>query len=96
METVDPDHLYQNSELPPVHIETVTADDKLYEPSSALRLPARTRNLEIDYTALSLSAPRKVKFRYKLEGHDTGWQRIPVRAARLIYTDLNQAATHST
>jgi signal transduction histidine kinase/ligand-binding sensor domain-containing protein len=87
VETVDPDHLYQNSELPPVHIETVTADDKLYEPSSALRLPARTRNLEIDYTALSLSAPQKVKFRYKLEGHDTGWQN-PGTRRQAFYTDL--------
>jgi signal transduction histidine kinase len=73
--------------LPPVHIETVTADDKLYEPSSALRLPARTRNLEIDYTALSLSAPQKVKFRYKLEGHDTGWQN-PGTRRQAFYTDL--------
>jgi signal transduction histidine kinase len=30
--------------------------------------------LEIDYTALSLTAPQKVRFRYRLEGHDDDWQ----------------------
>ena len=37
-------------------------------------LPARVRDLEIDYTALSLVAPEKVLFRYKLEGWDSDWQ----------------------
>ena len=39
-----------------------------------LPLPARVRDLEIDYTALSLVAPEKVLFRYKLEGWDSDWQ----------------------
>jgi signal transduction histidine kinase len=32
------------------------------------------RDLEIDYTALSLVAQEKVLFRYKLEGRDSDWQ----------------------
>jgi hypothetical protein len=35
--------------------------------------PCISRSLEIDYTALSLVAPDKVRFKYKLEGHDRGW-----------------------
>ena len=37
----------------------------------ALRLPPLTRDLQIDYTALSLVAPEKNRFRYMLEGRDT-------------------------
>jgi signal transduction histidine kinase len=39
-----------------------------------LQLAALVRDLEIDYTALSLAAPDQVRFRYTLEGHDDGWQ----------------------
>ena len=35
-----------------------------------LRLPPRVRDLSIDYTALSLVVPEKVRFRFKLEGQD--------------------------
>ena len=38
------------------------------------RLAARTKNLEIDYTAVSLNRASRVRFRYKLEGIDAGWQ----------------------
>jgi signal transduction histidine kinase/ligand-binding sensor domain-containing protein len=86
-QTFDPDHLFQNLVVPPVHIDAVIADEKVYEPSSALNLPARTRNLEIDYTALSLSVPQKVQFRYKLEGRDSSWQN-PGKRRQAFYTDL--------
>jgi signal transduction histidine kinase/ligand-binding sensor domain-containing protein len=87
VETFDPDHLFENSVLPPVHIETVIADDKAYERSPVLRLPARTRNLEIDYTALSLSVPQKVRFRYRLEGQDPGWREV-INERKVQYSNL--------
>jgi signal transduction histidine kinase len=75
---VDPHHLPFNRLPPPVRIEQITADHKTYPPASAgnghLRLPPRVRDLEIDYTALSLVAPEKVLFRYKLEGLERDWQ----------------------
>jgi signal transduction histidine kinase/ligand-binding sensor domain-containing protein len=87
VETFDPEHLFQNSVLPPVHVQTVIADNKTYDPSSAVALPARTRNLEVDYTALSFSVPQKVKFRYRLEGRDVSWQDAGTRR-QAFYTDL--------
>jgi len=87
VETFDPEHLFQNSVLPPVHVQTVIADNKTYEPSPAVALPARTRNLEVDYTALSFSVPQKVKFRYRLEGRDVSWQDAGTRR-QAFYTDL--------
>jgi len=52
-----------------------------------LRLPPLTRDLEIDYTALSLVAPEKNQFRYKLEGHDRDWVSVGNRR-QAFYTDL--------
>src|SRR5580658_9310962 len=71
---IDPRHLPFNKLPPPVHIEQITADRKKYETSSIQRLPPLIRDLEIEYTALSLVAPEKIRFRVKLEGHDPDWQ----------------------
>jgi signal transduction histidine kinase len=88
---VDPRHLPFNRLPPPVHIEQVVADHKAYSPASAgsghLRLPSLVRDLEIDYTALSLVAPEKVLFRYKLEGLDGAWQDAGTRR-QAFYTSL--------
>ena len=90
---VDPHHLPFNKLPPPVHIEKVTADRKEYrenlsgDASSNLRLPPLVRELEIDYTALSLVAPEKVSFRYKLEGWDQDWQDAGTRR-QAFYSNL--------
>jgi len=71
---IDPRHLPFNKLPPPVHIEQITADRKTHEASAHMRLPALSRDLQIDYTALSFVAPEKVRFRVKLEGHDPDWK----------------------
>ena len=53
-----------------------------------IRLPPRTRDLCIDYTALSFVAPQKVGFRYKLEGRDNSWQE-PGTRRQAFYNDLS-------
>jgi signal transduction histidine kinase/ligand-binding sensor domain-containing protein len=88
---IDPRHLPFNKLPPPVHIEQVTADRKTYEVTSSasgsMPLPALTRDLQIDYTALSLVAPEKVMFRYKLEGWDRDWQDVGTRR-QAFYSNL--------
>jgi signal transduction histidine kinase len=87
LQVVDPDHLSRNSIPPPVHIEEIIADRRSYAPGSNLSLPSLTRDLEIDYTALSFMAPQKVRFRYRLEGRDAGWQE-PGTRRQAFYSDL--------
>jgi ligand-binding sensor domain-containing protein/signal transduction histidine kinase len=88
---VDPRHLRINQLPPPVHIEQITADRKTYIPAAAanglMRLPPLIRDLEIDYTALSLVAPEKILFRYKLEPRDIDWQDGGARR-QAFYNDL--------
>ena len=88
---IDPRHLPFNKLPPPVHIEQITANGKTYDATSdtngSVRLPPLLRDLEIDYTALSLVAPEKVFFRYKLDGWDRDWQVVGTRR-QAFYSNL--------
>jgi signal transduction histidine kinase len=85
---IDPHHLAFNKLAPPVHIEKIVADDKTYdEPGNGVRLATGVRYLTIDYTALSLVAPEKVHFRYKLEGQDKDWREV-VNDREVQYSNL--------
>jgi signal transduction histidine kinase/ligand-binding sensor domain-containing protein len=84
---LDPAHLPENTSPPPVHIENLVADGKRYSVQGSLRIPAHTRDLQIDYTALSYVVPLKVQFRYRLEGRDRDWQ-DPGNRRQAFYTDL--------
>jgi ligand-binding sensor domain-containing protein len=87
VQVIDPAHVHENTLPPPVDISALVADRKAYPLNSGVRLPPRTRDLEIDYTALSFVAPQKVLFRYMLEGHDAGWQE-PGTRRQAFYNDL--------
>jgi signal transduction histidine kinase len=50
------------------------ADGRTFNAATNAKLAARTKSLEIDYTAVSLNRASRVRFRYKLEGMDAGWQ----------------------
>jgi signal transduction histidine kinase/ligand-binding sensor domain-containing protein len=85
---IDPDHVHKNVLPPPVHIEEMIADHKSHKIQEHLRLPALTHELEIDYTALSFSVPRKVRFRYRLDGgRDAHWEEPGLRR-QAFYSDL--------
>jgi len=90
---IDPRHIPFNQLPPPAHVEQITDDRKIYwrnfwgSPASHLRLPKLSRDLRIDYTALSLVAPEKVRFKYKLEGHDDDWVDAGSRR-EAFYNDL--------
>ncbi len=43
------------------------------ETARALRIPPGQHRLEFHYTGISLSAPERVRFRYRLEGLDNEW-----------------------
>jgi signal transduction histidine kinase/ligand-binding sensor domain-containing protein len=87
VQMIDPSRTYTNVIPPPVYVEEVIADRKNYPPGVGLRLPALTRDIEIDYAALSFVVPQKVRFRYKLEGRDTTWQE-PGTRRQAFYSDL--------
>lgn len=97
IQVVDSRHLPENRLPPPVHIERIVTDGKTFWenlPSSApanVRLPARTHDLQIYYTALSLVAPEEVHFKYKLEGQDIDWREV-INDRDVQYSNLGPGA----
>jgi signal transduction histidine kinase/ligand-binding sensor domain-containing protein len=75
--SVDPGSIHPNTSPPPVVFESLSVDGRPIEengePPANLRLAPAHHRLEFNYTALSLVAPNKVKFRYRLVGLDRNW-----------------------
>jgi signal transduction histidine kinase/ligand-binding sensor domain-containing protein/CheY-like chemotaxis protein/HPt (histidine-containing phosphotransfer) domain-containing protein len=85
----DPARAGGNDRPPPVVIEEILADEVRvpWAGESPFELDRDRRKLELRYTALSLVAPEKVRFRYRLEGFDAGW--VEGGAQRTaVYTNL--------
>lgn len=87
LQVIDPRRLRHNPLAPPVYVEAVRAERKDYAVDGLVRLPARSRDIEIGYTALSFVAPQKVRFRYRLEGRDQEWHDAGTRR-QAFYNDL--------
>jgi PAS domain S-box-containing protein len=90
---VDPANISTNALPPPVLIRSVRANGRQAGSLANLALPARTTDLQIGYTALSLSVPEKVRFRYRLEGVDNDWQDAGTRR-EAFYTRLGPGQYH--
>jgi signal transduction histidine kinase/ligand-binding sensor domain-containing protein len=84
---IDLTRLKRNLLPPPVAIRSLTSGGKTHTDPGTLALPAGTHSLEIAYTALSLTVPRRVQFRYRLEGVDDDW--VDPGARRIVsYANL--------
>jgi signal transduction histidine kinase/ligand-binding sensor domain-containing protein len=86
--SVDPEDPSLNAPVAPVSIVHAIADGKTFDAATNAKLAARTKNLEIDYTAVSLNRASRVRFRYKLEGMDSGWQNAGSRR-QAFYSNLS-------
>lgn len=82
---VDPAHIFRNPLPPPIAIRSIIADGRSYSISNAT-LPALTKTVQIDYTALSLSIPERVRYRYRFDDSDREWQDAGVRR-QAFYTN---------
>jgi signal transduction histidine kinase/ligand-binding sensor domain-containing protein len=87
VQVIDPERIDGNPVAPPVQIEQLRADRTAFPLGEKLRLPPNSSDLQIDYTALSFTAPKKMRFRYRLAGHDADWQDVGTRR-QAFYTDL--------
>ena len=87
VQTVDPEALRPNTVAPPVFVEALRAGRRDYTIAGLVNLPARSRDIEIAYTALSFAVPEKVRFRYRLEGRDQAWSDADTRR-QAFYSDL--------
>lgn len=70
---ITPGGLMRNDTPPPILIRAVTAGRRRLALGGAVTLPAGISRLQVDYAALSLRTPGRVRFRYRLAGIDEAW-----------------------
>ncbi len=81
---IDPDKITHNDVRPPVVIEETLMDRLSLNPNRPARLePGRGGVFEVHYTANSLVAPEKVRFKFCLDGCDKSW--IEAGSRRVAY-----------
>lgn len=76
---VNPAEVRTNLVPPPVVIESALIDRKPAAGTGLLRIAPGQENLEIQYTALSFIHSDQIRFRYRMEGLDSGWIDAGVR-----------------
>jgi signal transduction histidine kinase/ligand-binding sensor domain-containing protein/CheY-like chemotaxis protein len=69
---VDPARIRSNGVPPPVRIEAVEVKGRLVQ-AGLDRLPRGLSEMRFHFTALSFTAPERVRFRYRLVGQDSDW-----------------------
>ena len=85
--TIDPSSIPLNPRPPPVVIEAMMVDGRSLAPDAAVSLPPGRHRVEFHYSALSLLAPEKARFRFILNGFDKEWWDTGTRR-EAAYTNL--------
>jgi|tagenome__1003787_1003787.scaffolds.fasta_scaffold20978193_2 signal transduction histidine kinase/ligand-binding sensor domain-containing protein len=84
---MDPRDIPRNALPPLVAIRGLVAGGRSYSGTPGLQLPQRTTGVQIDFAAMGLSIPQRIRFRYQLVGSDTSWQDVGGRR-QAFYTNL--------
>ncbi|MFZ4619539.1 MAG: ligand-binding sensor domain-containing protein [Bacteroidota bacterium] len=71
--TVNPERVKRNSIIPPVVIERIRVDLQQRSVDTAVTVSETERIIEFNYTALSFSAPERLRFKYRMDGFDQEW-----------------------
>lgn len=81
---LDPNHRpIPATNAPATRIERVSVAGSARDPALPLRLDARSQNIEIDYSAVALATPNRLRFRFRLNGVDADW--IDAGASRHVF-----------
>jgi signal transduction histidine kinase/ligand-binding sensor domain-containing protein len=84
---VDPSRAISSSAPAMLHIEEISSDGNPVTLNGSVQLAGGHRRMTFTYSALSLSVPERIRFKYKLEGVDEGWSR-PVAERQVTYNNL--------
>ena len=84
---IDPKKIPRNAVPPPVSITSVSTGGSDFLQLAGLQLPTNANTVQINYSALSLSVPERVRFRFKLDGIDKDWQDVGTRR-QAFYNNL--------
>lgn len=95
---VDPDSLPFNSEPPPLVLRRILVDGKpvkffsplnsvFYSSSPEIRIGHKTSEIRFEFSALSFTAPEKIRYRFMLKGYDPR-KSFPTEETFVTYRNL--------
>jgi signal transduction histidine kinase/ligand-binding sensor domain-containing protein len=87
VQVIDPRILSQSAPPVDAYVESLIVDRRPVTTPADAPLASHPREVQIDYTSPSFTAPDKVHFRYRLDGHDAEWREAGTRR-QAFYTDL--------
>jgi ligand-binding sensor domain-containing protein/signal transduction histidine kinase len=85
---VDPSRAISGSTPAMIHIEGVSSDGNPVGLNGPVQISGGHRRVSFAYSALSLSVPDRIRFKYKLEGIDEGWSG-PIAERQITYNNLS-------
>ena len=71
-----PTRAKQQATVPPLAIQSISADDKNYDINSPFSFPAHSSSVAIHYSAISLSDPEAIRSRVRLRETDSDWHEV--------------------
>jgi diguanylate cyclase (GGDEF)-like protein len=71
--SVHPDDIQKSNSSPPIHLEQLIVNGEPVTDGNDPVLPPDSRNIEIHYTAIELTRPDDLQFRYRLLGLEDDW-----------------------
>jgi signal transduction histidine kinase/ligand-binding sensor domain-containing protein len=88
LSVIDPVRLNRPSARGAARIVTFSAAGKSLDLNPPISIPGNQQRIAIEFGGLSLSAPERIRFRYRLDGFDKGWSE-PAYTRQAVYTNLN-------
>ncbi len=82
---IDPKNIKQDDEFPPILIEKIIVDGKEIDLKKGKIVPPGYKRIEFQYTALSFTNPKDIKFRVRLKGVEKEWVNMDI-ARKTYYT----------
>jgi signal transduction histidine kinase/ligand-binding sensor domain-containing protein len=85
---VDPSRANLGSAPAILHLEEISSDGNPLSTNGPVQLTGGNRRLTFAFSALSLSVPERIRYKYKLEGVDESWSR-PITEHQVTYNNLD-------
>ena len=84
----DPVVTAENSVPVAVRIESISVGERQMNAQNPITIPSGIQSITLNYGSTNLSAPERIRFRYKLDGSDQGWSdTVPSR--QVVYKHLD-------
>ena len=91
---LDTQRLKITSVKPSIYLTDVTIGRNTQRADRGVVLPPGTNHVRIDFAAIEISAPQKIRLQYRLDGVDSEWLDAPNSSAIYSYVPVGTHALH--